>query len=737
MATAITDDLAALIHHVELTEAGWHDKALDLFVLRALLDESLTLSLGQVRDSVNKRLPAPLGLAQVKQITDRLLQSGALLATPSERLKLSEATRADLTAHAEEARVLDQAMAEWFGTVFLPVLGTTSAEDWHRFRDSFLRVLIRELGARAYELVTGERSGVEQTAAFRSYVGAYPPELQARLSRSIAEFIDPSSPTVRKWVLSHLNATFVWHVLGLPENALRRLHDRTGAPVIMNVLVDTNFLFSLVGLHDNPADDVVEALAELVETARDKVTLNLWMMPFTYDEAVRTVHGYEIRLAGFYISSGVARVARERPTDLDSITLKFVLTAMHSPTPLNARDYFRPFRENLIRLAGQAGVRLKDEDVDYLSMDQRVIDDLNDQIEYQKRDKVREPKRYEILLHDMMLWHYARRGRPARVESPLDANWWIATLDYRFIAFDRSKARRSRRLVPLCVHPTVLLQMLQLWIPRTEELETAVVESLRPLVPFIHDRDSERVTVRILRALSRHEDGSGIDETTAATVLLDSALRATVASAPNVEGAIVAVEESLTAQKAEAEARAKELTEEKVSLQAVIGAQTTEMESLAKKVKVLETAVQRREALEVEITDLQGAVEAHREAGEKAKAALARIQAQVARRQAWTIAGALVIVAAVGFGILGASLTPAVSLAAGKPSWAVCILLEMVAFALSTSVGSLAAHRQSVIRDSGAARHLYAITRYAWGALILGLVLQVVADALTGSPSVR
>ncbi|HXG70826.1 MAG TPA: hypothetical protein VNJ04_09480, partial [Gemmatimonadaceae bacterium] len=60
----------------------------------------------------------------------------------------------------------------------------------------------------------------------------------------------------------------------------------------------------------------------------------------------------------------------------------------------------------------------------------------------------------------------------------LDASFWIATVDYRFLNFDSRKRRPKRDPIPICVHPTVLIQMLQFWLPRTAELEAALFESL-------------------------------------------------------------------------------------------------------------------------------------------------------------------------------------------------------------------------------------------------------------------
>jgi hypothetical protein len=145
-------------------------------------------------------------------------------------------------------------------------------------------------------------------------------------------------------------------------------------------------------------------------------------------------------------------------------------------------------------------------------------------------------KTYEQLEHDMILWHFTRSKRPATVESPLDACYWVVTVDYRLIGFDAYKRQSREEDIPICLDPAMLIQMLQFWMPRSEEYESALLNSLR--LPYFFrefDPDAEKVTVRILGVLSRYENVGDLQPVSITRIVLNDALRRKMETEPSVE----------------------------------------------------------------------------------------------------------------------------------------------------------------------------------------------------------
>ena len=125
----------------------------------------------------------------------------------------------------------------------------------------------------------------------------------------------------------------------------------------------------------------------------------------------------------------------------------------------------------------------------------------------------------------MVLWHFVNDRRPTYTESFSDAQSWVVTIDYGLLRYDRDHHNQSVGK-PVCIHPSMLVQMLRFWLPRDDNFETAVLDSLR--IPFIFrsfDSESEKVTLRILEALTRFELGD-ISPATLAQVLVDDAVNA-------------------------------------------------------------------------------------------------------------------------------------------------------------------------------------------------------------------
>lgn len=253
-----------------------------------------------------------------------------------------------------------------------------------------------------------------------------------------------------------------------------------------------------------------------------------------------------------------------------------------------------------------------------------MIDDIHEQAEVQKRIRKRGAKSYESNLHDMVLWHFTSRERPTAVDSPLEVGNWVCTVDYGLIAFDRHK-RRGTHQPPVCVTPSSLIQLLQFWAPRTDELDRALVGAIRePLLFLDFDTGTERATLRILRSISRFEGVEDLSTSTIYNVLTNDALRGRLDAAPAlgpeaeaelVEAAVVEEARRLEAELAElqkdraASVASAEGLEEKAreaeGLRDLLATRNEDVSILSSEVEVLKrTLVAEREANEAKVESL-------------------------------------------------------------------------------------------------------------------------------------
>lgn len=246
------------------------------------------------------------------------------------------------------------------------------------------------------------------------------------------------------------------------------------------------------------------------------------------------------------MTPGLSEAASSLDGEFSGITLKYLSAVQTAKRRISVKDYLGPYLEDLVTILRARGIELYNENVDALSTAQPVVDDILEQqnFEAKRGDKA---KSYEALRHDVTLWHLVAGRRPQRLDAPLDAVYWIATVDFRLLGFDSYKRRSQSRSVPVCVHPAVFVQMLQLWLPRTPEFEAALFESLRASLPHAFDSEAEDMSLRILRALSRFEDVDDLPKDTVTSILINQALRARMRVEPDVDKQIVLVRDAIIA----------------------------------------------------------------------------------------------------------------------------------------------------------------------------------------------
>jgi hypothetical protein len=345
--------------------------------------------------------------------------------------------------------------------------------------------------------------------------------------------------------------------------------------------VDTNFLFSILGLHENPSNEAAESLIELMRRLRGKISAKLFLFPLTIDEFKRVLRSHQQFLSNLRLEPNLATVGAN--SGLTGVTLKFIQETKRAGHAIKAADYFGPYLEDLLPIIRSNGLELYNAPVDGYTMRQDVVDDILVQREHELQLPSERRKSYEQLLHDVCLWHFVKDRRPALVESPADAKYWVVTVDYRFLGFDAYKRQGATAAVPIVVHPTTLIQLLQLWLPRTPAFEEAIVRSLRFAFLFHEfDSTSEKITVRILESLSRFENIGDLSQQAIASVLMNQALRTRLAGATEAEQEITLVKEALIEEHNKTTARlqaAKEASERLATESSQKDARISDLES--------------------------------------------------------------------------------------------------------------------------------------------------------------
>jgi hypothetical protein len=204
----LPQELVRLIHHVELHRSGWWNRALERLVLVTLWLQSPT-TLDALVGFLSENLPGTLQRAQIEAEVERLKAAGSIFELPDRRLKvaeeLDESLRYELTAVSDsEDRVYARfdELAERCG------LGHPE-ELWRDFEDLFLLPLVREAGARIYEVLSFGAGLDQATSSYSQLIGPLLEKYGDGVRAFLVEFLDPHDADVRAYVLRRLNAHFL------------------------------------------------------------------------------------------------------------------------------------------------------------------------------------------------------------------------------------------------------------------------------------------------------------------------------------------------------------------------------------------------------------------------------------------------------------------------------------------------------------------------------------------------
>lgn len=590
----LSPSVVELVHHVELNDSRWWEGACENAVLGILWLAEGRLPLDEIRLELGN-LGLEIDAHRVEIALEQLSERNLARPTGNHDYELTEAGRSSITervsggeALENDARQLFERVASKHSQHELPIEGL-----WQSFNETLLLPMIQDLGAATYELLRGDSFGFDPGGYLDQFTSTHP-ELDAELmAAATAEFLDPSIEIVRRYILRNLSASFTIRAAGLDEVTLKTIREATQTPAIFDCFLDTNVLFSALKLHDNPANEAAEHLLTVAQQS-DRAQVTFRVLPITLQEAKSALIRAQDYCRGLVLKGSLASAANNVP--MGGLAAQFV----HQATQGGIRDaetYFGEIIDNLLQLCRNMGIELHNEDLDAYKVREDVVTDLMANLEFERSGR-HHPKSYEQVEHDVTIWHYVRDRRPAYVESPLLARYWISTVDYRFIGFDSHKTRRNRQ-VPACIDPNALLQLLQFWVPRSEEMERAFVASLRVAFLF-HDFDleAERAVIKILRTLSRFEGSEHLSEESVTSMVLNGELRRRMESTDDaatevslIRDEFVAIEEHLRRDLDSTRERLLEREKRGLSAESELETKESELSSLQDYVAELEAAV--------------------------------------------------------------------------------------------------------------------------------------------------
>ena len=519
----LSPEIVSLIHHVSLNESGWWKKATSQVVLGVLWKRGTPISREVFQADLLKELGHNISEATLAAQLQSLTAQGAIVEAQDGTIRLAEATRRTLHA-ANQSTIAerDECLASFTSSCKIHVEALDPDSVWDSFRKG-LATTVRLAGANLYHLLGDgnlERDKDWLTEFFKNFDIAH----REGLRKVAADFFAPGNQPCRNQVLRMMSAQFFAEASQLNDGTIKALEGDKKKRVI-RIVLDTNFVFSVLDLHDNPSDGSALSLIALAGQAKRYLDIKFYVLPATIDEAQHVLADQLRAVERIRTTGSMARAALTQA--LSGIARRYFSAAAAS-NGLSPAEYFKPYVEDLRTILIDKGIAVLEAHPALYNQRQDVVDDVLVEHEWEDQNiPEHRRKSYETLLHDVVLWHAVSDRRSSYVDSPFEVEYWAVSIDWRLIGFDRKKREAGVNKLPVVLHPNSLVQLIQFWVPRSTEMDASLIDSLSlPLYFQSFDLEDERATIKVLEAISRYENQGDISESTITKILANQALRA-------------------------------------------------------------------------------------------------------------------------------------------------------------------------------------------------------------------
>lgn len=500
------DALINMVSHVTLGELGWRQKvytsAICYFISRG------SNNLLACENECKKLFNSHFNKTIFDECFDKSLRDNVVISAPDDVLSISKDCQINIDNNEFNSKVFEEESK----VIFENIVKELNVEiSWEIFKENYLRCVIQKL--------------LHKNRIDSSFIAKISLQLNLdaeALSIAINRFMDASqSASVKSFLTGYLHGQYNISSIALTEKEIESWSPRTGQQYNIKLLVDTNYIFSILNLRDHPANEVVESIQKISSIVNNSIRFKYYILPRTIKELENSIKNEYAQMKSLCISPSMAH-AIVKSGVANGFVLKFAKKFIESNYTINVQEHFRPYLENIRIILKGKGVELYNINENDITESKEYQDDLSNRLKFNARYEVGKQRNIVSIEHDLLLWHVVNARRPFQVASNIDAEFWVLTLDYRLNSFDRQKGG----IPEICLTPLRLLEWLQIWLPQSEISSEAILTLLKlPTVDSNIEQDVQKASSKILNSLSSMGDTSGFSEETITELLLDKKLR--------------------------------------------------------------------------------------------------------------------------------------------------------------------------------------------------------------------
>ena len=467
--------LNRLCHHVVLRGRENVDAVVDrlLLVLLRIEPELRGATPEAIGEALKGYFSVEMRPTLLSDSVKRLLGSGALFRiAPTANLQLKPEIDTEIGKHIDESIALENAVrAHWVASC-PPELQTpeTSEELWRALQQFAASALLQH-GAETALLLSPELAmppslqrsiGILMNEAIRTCAT----ERQGAAEAEIRRFFTAPVGDRARYIAQLMDGAFTFFALAVDEQTARFLKSKLAA---VDIFLDTNVIFGILGLNDDEAVHVSTELVDLIQ--REKFPFRLYYHERTLEEISATVANVQARLARQFWQSALSRAALRSQVFTD-IEMRF--HELNAATETDPEVFLSQYRhvDRLLRARGFTLFRSQDHRGE--QMEQRALL-VAQYADYLERHPPRRPKYYSVLNHDASVW-LAAKGRRHVGSNVLETGALLLSLDFTLYKFDREELRGAGE-PGVVTMPRQLIQILRPFSAPNEKFDQRFAET--------------------------------------------------------------------------------------------------------------------------------------------------------------------------------------------------------------------------------------------------------------------
>ncbi|HEX2040936.1 MAG TPA: hypothetical protein VHF47_14525 [Acidimicrobiales bacterium] len=522
-----TTALTVLSHQAVLSELGWRDA----FDRQAVVDALYGLGGEVVESKIAARILSiyhvEVDQFRVHKALRGLEGEGIVRRGGGGRYRLTEEAREQATAERRDAEERLRGARSKFDAAARQHCPEIPADDlWNAFLHLFLARLVEALGAKTINFLLGGAVDVAGCAFLKDLLSAFPAGSRPGIEAALVRFLDPGDEHVTSLVFDSLTRRYLVEAANLAPAQLDLLLRVLEQRPVFRVFCDTNLVLAALGMQDPLKNEVASSLLRLRSRLVGRVELQLFILPVTITETLKAMAAAKGQLK---------RKEAGSDEQLSSLAKAAVQAVTRPGGPRTTDAFFDGPATTLLQRLRDLGIELYNEDTTSLTADPeviRIVQEWEDRPD--GRNGLADDDSAKLLRdqHDATLLVFTRRKRPP-APTVATAGWWTGTFDSALLRYDAARTEQYDLVV--AVSPSTLVRLLGFWAPRSDELEKALVSSVRQLFPQLLHMDPLGTSTEILDAIEEYEAADGTPTSTLALVsqrVLDAHMREDDAEGP-------------------------------------------------------------------------------------------------------------------------------------------------------------------------------------------------------------